>query len=61
MKGRAFPTLLGRSRVWALRLLAAFMVAAALCAPGWAEDSLRLGINYPLTGPYSVEGLDQIR
>lgn len=27
-----------------------------------ADDSVvRLGINYPLTGPYSVEGLDQIR
>ncbi|NCC24626.1 MAG: hypothetical protein EOM25_05400, partial [Deltaproteobacteria bacterium] len=24
-------------------------------------DPVLLGINYPLTGPYSVEGLDQIR
>ncbi len=27
----------------------------------FSEQPVRLGINYPLTGPYSVEGLDQIR
>jgi ABC-type branched-subunit amino acid transport system substrate-binding protein len=26
-----------------------------------AQQPVRLGFNYPLTGPYSVEGLDQIR
>ncbi|MGE4557927.1 MAG: ABC transporter substrate-binding protein [Desulfovibrionaceae bacterium] len=26
-----------------------------------AQEPVRIGINYPLTGPYSVEGLDQIR
>ncbi|MBG0776349.1 MAG: ABC transporter substrate-binding protein [Desulfovibrionaceae bacterium] len=34
---------------------------AADAPPPDADDPLLLGINYPLTGPYSVEGLDQIR
>jgi ABC-type branched-subunit amino acid transport system substrate-binding protein len=39
----------------ALLLLTGAGPAAAL------ENSILLGMNYPLTGPYSVEGLDQIR
>jgi ABC-type branched-subunit amino acid transport system substrate-binding protein len=40
----------------------AMLVPFLLCASHVsAQDPVRLGINYPLTGPYSVEGLDQIR
>ena len=42
------------------RLLAVVLCLMALCLVG-AQPSVILGINYPLTGPYSVEGLDQIR
>lgn len=42
------------------RFLAGLLCLLALCLVG-AQPSVMLGINYPLTGPYSVEGLDQIR
>lgn len=42
------------------RLPAVILCLLALCLVG-AQPSVMLGINYPLTGPYSVEGLDQIR
>ena len=43
-------------------LLLYLFVLFFLPARAWAhEDAVLLGINYPLTGPYSVEGLDQIR
>lgn len=38
--------------------LAMFMLAGGTAL---ANEPILLGINYPLTGPYSVEGLDQIR
>ena len=44
-------------------ILISVMLAWFACpgvSPG-AQDEVLLGINYPLTGPYSVEGIDQIR
>ncbi len=41
-----------------------FMVLLAVIQPALTfagQNPVLLGINYPLTGPYSVEGLDQIR
>ena len=26
-----------------------------------AADTVKIGLNYPKTGPYSVQGLDQLR
>lgn len=45
----------------ALAAVLAFCVLAAGPAPARAAGEVLLGMNYPLTGPYSVEGLDQIR
>jgi len=36
------------------------MLLSTLILPAFA-DTVKLGINYPKTGPYSAEGLDQIR
>lgn len=49
-----------------LALFAVLIICLAPLAPGRglphaAAEPVLLGINYPLTGPYSVEGLDQIR
>ncbi|THB68688.1 MAG: ABC transporter substrate-binding protein [Desulfovibrio sp.] len=38
-----------------------FLALAAPLAAQEPSPPVLLGINYPLTGPYSVEGLDQIR
>ncbi len=49
------------------RLCLLLVFSLCLTANAWGElgssegAPIRLGINYPLTGPYSVEGLDQIR
>ncbi len=51
---------------WAFIWTGVFLISfwalgtASAAAPPSGEP-VRLGINYPLTGPYSVEGLDQIR
>ena len=41
------------------------LAALLLSTPCWGliagEETVRLGLNYPETGPYSVQGLDQIR
>jgi ABC-type branched-subunit amino acid transport system substrate-binding protein len=46
-------------------LLGTFLLAALITValPGHSRltGTVKLGMNYPLTGPYSVEGLDQIR
>jgi len=39
----------------------AFLALALTVLPAMGKQSVNIGINYPLTGPYSVEGLDQIR
>ncbi len=47
-----------------LILLAFFLATVLFARTAVAQDgkmALMLGMNYPLTGPYSVEGLDQIR
>lgn len=49
----------GVSRRAAVLVLALCLTLAAL--PARAADDILLGMNYPLTGPYSVEGLDEIR
>ncbi|MFH2002951.1 MAG: ABC transporter substrate-binding protein, partial [Planctomycetota bacterium] len=46
--------------------LGLFVFMAALVwvlsgATGMAEDPVKVGLNYPETGPYSVMGLDQLR
>lgn len=57
---RGSGTSRGRTpRLAALLGLALCLALAAL--PALAADDILLGVNYPLTGPYSVEGLDQIR
>lgn len=52
------PKSIGRRVVAALLCLACALAPASFAA---AAELVKLGINYPLTGPYSVEGLDQIR
>lgn len=44
------------------------MAAAALIAllvialsPALSDDTVSIGLNYPMTGPYAVQGLDQLR
>ncbi len=32
-----------------------------LCVPFASADTVKIGLNYPKTGPYSVQGLDQLR
>lgn len=49
---------------WQRAALAAILALCVLLAgsfPARAANEVLLGMNYPLTGPYSVEGLDQIR
>lgn len=41
-------------------LLAGFCLL--LCMPqAYAQETVKIGLNYPETGPYSVQGLDQFR
>ncbi len=56
------PTWLAKRRR-AAQAAVAVALLLALVLPGAvrAQGHVLLGINYPLTGPYSVEGLDQIR
>ena len=42
-------------------LLVAGCMVSLLQAPAVAAESVTVGLNYPKTGPYSVEGLDQWR
>ncbi len=42
-------------------LFAAIISMAAYNAYASEEDSVKFGLNYPATGPYSVQGLDQLR
>ncbi len=42
-------------------LFAAIISIAANNAHANEEDSVKFGLNYPATGPYSVQGLDQLR
>jgi len=39
----------------------AVLAASAMLTSGAAEDTVKIGLNYPKTGPYSVQGLDQLR
>jgi branched-chain amino acid transport system substrate-binding protein len=38
-----------------------FMASLAVSLTARAEDTIKLGLNYPKTGPYFAEGLDQLR
>ena len=42
---------------------AVLFATATLLAPstGAAQEPIRIGLNYPKTGPYAVQGLDQLR
>jgi branched-chain amino acid transport system substrate-binding protein len=40
--------------------LVAFLIFL-MVFPVLAQDTVNLGLNYPETGPYSIEGLDQLR
>ncbi len=42
-------------------LFAAIISIAANNAHASEKDSVKFGLNYPATGPYSVQGLDQLR
>ena len=44
---------------FSLPLILSDSTAATAATP--TEDTVRIGLNYPETGPYSVQGLDQIR
>lgn len=46
---------------FALAALVGLLLLAEAGTALASQDQVLLGINYPLTGPYSVEGLDQIR
>ncbi|MGE4296731.1 MAG: substrate-binding protein [Desulfovibrionaceae bacterium] len=48
-------------RVAASLAVAGLLLMAPCVALGAQQGAVLLGMNYPLTGPYSVEGLDQIR
>ncbi len=56
-----------RTRIfeWLRKSLLTFSIAAIafslLSAHGAHADIVKIGLNYPKTGPYSVEGLDQLR
>lgn len=41
--------------------LVVFGLLATLCAPLIAQDTVKVGMNYPKTGPYSAQGADQWR
>jgi ABC-type branched-subunit amino acid transport system substrate-binding protein len=43
------------------RTLTILTVVAMLAIPAIASDVVKLGLNYPKTGPYQVQGLDQYR
>ena len=45
----------------ALAVILTCCILAAWPVPARAAGEVLLGMNYPLTGPYSVEGLDEIR
>ncbi len=44
-----------------LKIVALVALAAALPAPLAAQGVVKLGLNYPRTGPYFTQGLDQYR
>lgn len=44
-----------------LSILFVLLALAGFFAPAWAQDTVKVGLNYPETGPYSVQGLDQLR
>jgi len=45
-----------------LRFFGVIGIMASLCVIGFAaDDSVKIGLNYPETGPYSKQGLDQKR
>lgn len=44
-----------------LTAIGGFLLLAMTGGPVQAEGPVLLGLNFPLTGPYSVEGLDQVR
>ncbi len=37
------------------------VLTLAAAAPAAAEDTVKIGLNYPKTGPYFTQGLDQVR
>ncbi len=40
----------------------AVLISLIFNCPGFAqEQQIKIGLNYPVTGPYSVQGLDQLR
>ncbi len=47
-------------RTWLNRLLLTFLIAFPTLALH-AQEPVVLGLNYPETGPYGVDGLDQLR
>ncbi len=44
---------------WIFSLIAALLLSASLAAA--AEETVKVGLNYPRTGPYFTQGLDQFR
>jgi len=44
-----------------IAILTALCVLSALTLPALAADAIKIGLNYPETGPYAVEGLDQLQ
>lgn len=47
-------------RTWLNRLLLTFLIALQVGSL-YAQETVALGLNYPETGPYLVQGLDQLR
>ena len=50
-----------RARTFFLNFLVGGALALALPAPLAAQGAVKLGLNYPRTGPYFTQGLDQFR
>ncbi len=44
-----------------VKLLVLLLLCCAFSATGAISQTINIGLNYPQTGPYSIEGLDQFR
>ncbi|MCG8336933.1 MAG: substrate-binding protein [Proteobacteria bacterium] len=44
-----------------IKLLVSLLLCCALPAVSAISQTVNIGLNYPQTGPYSIEGLDQLR
>ncbi len=42
------------------RVLLSSILALSLCTVGFAQNTVKIGFNYPKTGPYSFEGIAQL-